>query len=353
VALKGGKTYVSQFRTDTGWVVDKMSYEQDAREWESATLGLAMFDEPPPRDKYGATVSRMRRGGKIGIFMTPLMQSAWIMDELVGEGNKCGVVYADLEDNCRTHGVRGTLDHQHIETMIEHMDPDEVEARVHGRAMHLSNVILGKSFDRTRHMIDDDVSAPEGAQWFHVVDPARGKPWAMAWGWVDRAGNHVFDREYPEEDWVRTRETSMALKDYADLIRRVDSGHTAWRILDRHFGNSRNDYGTTLKMDLEDKFGLEFMDSYNCDNEVETGIVKVKELLRGDTLGPRLKLKRRCRNIARSLERWDRDPLTWRPKENSIYKDHFDLVRYVAMANLEPYEARPFAPRAPAYAVGR
>jgi len=361
--IKGGLPYVSQYRTSTGFVVDKMSYEQDVKEWESATLGGAFFDEPPPKDKYGATVARMRKGGVIGMFMTPLTQSAWIMDELVdSHTQRCGIVYADMEDNCKVHGVRGHLEHEHIEQIIKNMDPDEVDARVHGKSMHLSSVILGKAFNRTAHVIPDDIKMPTGAQRFLVVDPARGKPWAMGWGWVDMRGRLVFDNEYPIEDWLKCRETRLSIKDYADIIRRdeAENGPVAFKIIDRHFANARNDYGTTLKQDLEEKFGLEFQDSYNCENEVEVGIQKVKDYLRYDntravdTLNfPLMAVKARCKNTMRALERWERDPVSLKPNALSPYKDHFDVVRYGCMAGLQVDSPVFFEARKPIYALGR
>lgn len=361
--VKGGLPYVSQYKTDNGWMIDKMSYEQDTKEWESATLGGAFFDEPPPRDKYMASVARMRKGGIIGIFMTPLTQSAWIMDELVdSHSNKAGLVYADMEDNCKVHGVRGTLEHHHIEKMVENMDPDEIDARVHGKSMHLSSVILGKSFKRSFHVIDDKTPMPAGAQRFLVVDPARGKPWAMGWGWIDLRGRLTFTDEYPETDWLKCRETNLGINDYANIIRQDEfrNGPVAYKIIDRHFANSRNDYGTTLKQDLEEKFGIEFQDSYNCENEVEVGIQKVKDYLRFDdskpmdsTNFPLLQVKAKCRNIIRALERWEREPATLQPNKLSPYKDHFDVVRYGCMAGLQVDSPVYFPDRKPIYALGR
>ena len=361
--IKGGLPYVSQYKTDNGWVIDKMSYEQETKEWESATLGGVFFDEPPPKDKYMASVARMRKGGLIGIFMTPLTQSAWIMDDLVDtHDNRSGLVYADMEDNCKEHGVRGTLDHKHIEKMIASFDPDELEARVHGKAMHLARVILGKSFKRSHHVIDDSVQMPAGAQRFLVVDPARGKPWAMIWGWVDLRGRVVIDSEYPLEDWSRCRETKLGIKDYADIIRQEEltNGAVAYKILDRHFGNARNDYGTTLKQDLEYKFGLEFQDSYNCENEIEVGIQKMKDYMRFDETKPLdsvnfplFQIKERCKNTMRALERWSRDPMTLMPDRLSPYKDHFDCVRYLTMAGLQVDSPLFMPERKPIYALGR
>ena len=41
---KGNKKFESQWKTDTGWNFDIMTYEQDAMEFEGVTLGWAWFD---------------------------------------------------------------------------------------------------------------------------------------------------------------------------------------------------------------------------------------------------------------------------------------------------------------------
>ena len=184
----------------------------------------------------------------------------------------------------------------------------------------------------------------------------------MGWGWIDLRGRLTFDTEYPVVDWLKCRETNLGIGDYANIIRQDEfrNGPVAYKIIDRHFANSRNDYGTTLKQDLENKFGIEFQDSYNCENEVEVGIQKVKDYLRFDddkpmdsTNFPLLQVKARCRNIVRALERWEREPSTLQPNKLSPYKDHFDVVRYGCMAGLQ-VDSPVFVPeRKPIYALGR
>lgn len=359
-AHKSGKQYITHYKTDAGFLIDKMTYEQEPEEFEGVNLGAVVFSEPPPENIYDRCVSRLRRGGVILVVMTPLTSAAWIQDRLL-DHKDVTVVTGDIEANCREHGVRGQLNHSDIERMMAQWRPEEIEARVHGRFTHLSNVILGTAFNRQWHVIEDQTEPGPGCQWFHVLDPARGKPWAMAWGWVDPRGQLTFDREYPLETWTECRESSLTIKDYAGIIRVMDGNNPIeWRIIDRHFANARNDYGTTLKRDLAEKFGLEFQDSYACEEEVETGITKVKDYLGFNTKMPidslnfpRIRVKARCRNIIRSLERWDRDPENLQPKKLSPYKDHWDLVRYVCMANLEVWAPRPYVQRSPAYVPGR
>ena len=103
-SYKRGKNF------ESWWLAEKhkfdlMSYEQDVKEFESATLGWAWFDEPPPQAIFKATVARMRRGGIIFITATPLTGSAWLYDHIVayqagGNKEQRDFVFADVEDNC-------------------------------------------------------------------------------------------------------------------------------------------------------------------------------------------------------------------------------------------------------------
>lgn len=80
---KKSKNYEYSWVTDTGFSWDILSYEQDPKEFESATLGFAIFDEPPPYSIFKATVARMRLGGIIIVVFTPLIGSAYFYDEIV------------------------------------------------------------------------------------------------------------------------------------------------------------------------------------------------------------------------------------------------------------------------------
>lgn len=345
---KDGKLYISRYNIDNGWLLDKMSFDQEKKEWESATLGLAVFDEPPPEAIWSATVARMRKGGLILFFLTPLGNSAWIQDKLIDtHSEKTFTVFADIEKNCKTHGVRGQLEHAHIEAILDELkrtNIDEYEARANGKFVHMSNVILGSSFSREHHIVSDELKAPHGSQWGMVVDPASGKPWAIAYYWVDARGQIVFDREYPLEDFTQVKESNNTIFNYRDIIKIMDEGNEIhWRIIDRRYANQKDGYGNTLKGDLYDKFNIDFMNSYDCGEEIDTGIQKMKDYLAFnrnlpiDTVNfPKLLVKERCKNIIKSLERWSRDPITLQPDRRSPYKDHFDLVRYVVMSEPKP-----------------
>ena len=343
-ADKKGKQYPCEFAAGD-WIADVMSYEQSEAEFEGATVGLFIFNEPPPENIFNACAARMKFGGKILMPMTPLTGAAWIYDRLVANDGEQGirVVYGDTEDNCVVHGINGVIPHEAIQALADSCDPDDREARLHGRFMHLAGQIY-KGFSRPVHAFALDVPLVDflsGKDIYQVVDPAIGKPLAAIWAAVDATGAiQVYD-EYPREEFQGMKDSNLTVKDYAEMFKTREEGRAIQtRILDRHFGNARRTLGgMTLRQEFGE-FGINFVDSYSIADlsaEVETGILKVKDLIRYNSAQPldglnrpRLTIADTCKNTIHSFERWGRDEKTGKPK--SEYKDFADCVRYLAMA---------------------
>jgi len=216
---KAGKTYESQWKTSTGFEFDLMSNEQDAKEFESVDLGWAWFDEPPRWDVFKATVARMRRGGMIFMTLTPLMHSAWIKDELVDKAKDKSVAYvtADVEANCKQHGVRGILEHKDIDRMIAQYDADEKLARIEGKFGHLIGLIF-KMFERNIHVIEPfDINHREFSV-YHALDPHPRVEDAGMWLGVDKKGTkYVVDELFVKVD--SDRELAFQIKQKNDKYR--------------------------------------------------------------------------------------------------------------------------------------
>ena len=339
-ASKGGKTYFSHYRAN-GFYIDVMSSEQAVKEFEGHTLGAVLFDEPPVRSIWNASVARLRMGGLALVFMTPLTEAGWFFDEVVPRHSQ-HVVYGDIEENCKQHGIRGQLEHSNIERMIAEMDPDEVEARAHGKAMYLRGLIW-KTFDPRVHVAKGPIAVPSNADVWQIVDPAGlGKPFAVGYGFPDSDGTLYQFAEWPSEDFYRMPEPAMGVKDYAALFRRLEQGwNVRKRILDRHFGVVRNLYTKRTLFEEFDAEGIHFEPSYTGgqnEEEVEAGILKVREYLAynpsKDIDGinkPHYIVSPECKNTIKAFQRWSRDPKTMKPQE--AYKDFADVVRYWAMGN--------------------
>lgn len=346
-AEKKGKQYKSLYTTDTGWVIDVMSYGQDKTEWESATLGLCLFDEPPPREIFTATVARMRLGGMILIHMTALSDAGWIFDELIANdkklidnNKKVTVVYSDVEDACLEHGVRGFLEHNRIETMLSFYDAEEREARKSGRPTHLAGRIYN-NFDESIHVIDDREIPVEWRR-IQIIDPHDAIPFAMGWAAIDNIGDIYIYDEYPDSPFEDIKNTDLTFKDYATIIRSKEGRQRiSHRLVDPNFGNKRyGNSGETLIEEM-DKFGLELDGKIN--DSLEIGHHLVREWLQYDTKRPRniinkpkLFILRRCRNHWVSMLRYGRksgkvDILRDNLRLTETYKHYCDIIRYLIM----------------------
>ena len=211
-ARKAGKNYESEWTTETGWKWDIMSYDQDPKEFEGPTLGFAWFDEPPPEAIFKATVARMRKGGVIFITATPLTGSAWMYDHLVApkaressvKGQRA-YIQADVEAACKQHGVRGHLEHKHIQKMIGEYSEDEMQARVKGMFQHLVGLVF-KQFDRKIHVIPAFKISKKDYTVYEALDPHPRNPDMVNWMAVDKNGTKII----VDELWIKAKTSSLA-----------------------------------------------------------------------------------------------------------------------------------------------
>lgn len=341
---KGRYSYPSIFKTDTGWVLDMFSYDRHEREAAGPNIGLQAFNEPPPEALWKEAIARSRAGGMILGKMTSLQENAWVVDGIFNkaDGKAVRIRYGSSCENCKQHGTNGTLEHARIEQILAQYDPDEREARFTGRPLSMSGRIF-KSFDAAVHVAAEDFEPPkdEPISIGHIVDPAVGKPLAMVWRYVDLDGVVNYFDEYPDFEFHGAKDQNLGVPQYVDIIKAKEKGcHVETRILDRHYSNRRQTMGgKTLKQEFAEA-DLHFQDSYEMQEEVETGILKVKDYLRYDASKPidsinrpRIRISPRCKNLIAAFKLWARDPKNGKPKE--AYKDFMDLVRYDLMSEPE------------------
>jgi len=346
---KKGKQFDSEYVKDD-WIVDLMSYEQDVSEFESATLGVAVFDEPPPLRILYATIARMRRGGLIMIFMTPLDTGGEIIDDLTEketikvDGQDVGrvaVCYAEIEDACKEHGVRGFLEHKNIVQMLSLYDPDEVDARAKGKPTHLTGRIYS-DFEKKDPFVVEDFSIPEDWERACIVDPHDGIPFAISWVAIDRTGQLWVYDEFPFEDLETMHSTNLTIVDYARIMREKESRDIVRiRIIDPFFGNKRYaNSGKTIKQEFSD-LGFDFEDGDT--SGLDLGHKRVREYLKyqkafpvSGTNHPRFHIFERCRNHWRSFLRYKRKLLKSGEVRDKIvldetYKHFCDNIRHLVM----------------------
>ena len=346
-ARRKGKTFDSEFVTDSGWIIDLFSYDQDPSEMAGPSLGLVIFNEPPPEELYKEAIMRTRLGGLILGAATSLRENVWVVDGILGkaDGEKIRVCYSDIEDNCKQHSPngQGALEHEQIEKILSMYDEEEREARKTGKPLSLSGRIY-KSFDRSVHVAKEPITPPARASFYLAADPAIGKPFAIILAFVDPTGVLTIFREWPDFEFQGAKDPGFGVGQYVELIKRLEGGREMEaRILDRYFGNQRRSVGGLSLKEEFGEAGLDFMDSYSCrreESEVETGIFEVREWLDYDRTKPvdslnrpRLLISPECPNTIKAFERWSRDTDTGKPRE--AFKDFMDVVRYLVKANPE------------------
>jgi len=221
---KAGKHYDSVWTTDTGFEFDVMSYEQDVKEFESATLGWAWFDEPPPESIFKATVARMRKGGVIFISETPLY-AAWLYDHIIANPDKelaekgqRVYIEAEIEDACVEHGVRGHLKHANIERMIAEYTEDEKQARIYGKFQHLIGLRF-KAFSRNIHVVRPFEVNQRLYSVYHALDTHPRVNDAGTWIAVDNKGRKFVVDELWEKCQGGTEELAQRIKKKNELYR--------------------------------------------------------------------------------------------------------------------------------------
>ncbi len=350
-AYKKGKQYDSEFISGD-WVIDLLTYEQDVSQFEGANLSLILFNEPPPLKILYASIARLRRGGKILIFMTPLDVGGEIIEDLLEkesivvdgeEIGKVGIIYADIESACFEHGIRGYLKHKDIVQMTSFYDPQEKDAREKGRPVHLTGRIY-PSFQYKPPFVVDDFAIPEDWVRFNILDPHDGIPFALTWTAMSPDGHIWIYDEYPFEDLEKITSTNLNFVDYARIIREKEGrDKMAMRLIDPYFGNKTyGNTGKSVKQELSD-IGLDYVDGDT--SGLEVGHKRVREFLRYQAdkpvnviNQPRLHILNRCRNHWRSMLRYKRKILKTGEVRDRIvldetYKHFCDNIRHLLMRN--------------------
>jgi phage terminase large subunit-like protein len=348
-ARRKGKQFDSEYMIDD-WVIDIMSFEQDASQFESATLGIMIFDEPPPMKILFASLARMRKGGIILIFMTPLDTGGEIIEDLTSkedieyEGETIGKVvikYAGIEENCKQHGVRGQLEHKDIEKMLNFYDADERDARAKGKPVHLIGRIYPDFEDKDPYVVDDFIIPEEWAR-VCILDPHNAIPYAFSWAAIDPTGQVWIYDEFPGEDLEKMHVSNLTIPDYARLIGEKEGrDKIKLRLADPYFANVRYaNTGKTVKEEFAD-LGLDFE---NGDTSgLDVGHKKVREYMKyqkafpvSPSNHPKLHVFKSCRNHWRSLMRYKRKiSKTGEVKDKIVidetYKHFCDNIRHLLM----------------------
>jgi phage terminase large subunit-like protein len=250
---KAGKEFWSKWkmRDDKGNVVfewDLMTYEQDPKQFESANLGIVIFDEPPPFSIYTASIARLKQGGICLIFATPLgsnIGSAWLYQNIVSDPNRKDndffYMTASKEDACLEHGVRGFLPHEQIEREMKQYPEEEILPRIFGEFSQVKGRVI-KEYDEKIHVLDQifDVNKEDYAV-VQLWDTHARVNEAIMWVAINRSGTAFI----VDELWI-----DAGLDEIVAKIKEIDS---RYRIVKRLIDPSA--FNVDKRIELTGKYG--------------------------------------------------------------------------------------------------
>lgn len=354
------KPYYCDYRVpETEATLECMTYEQDVREFEGATLNLILFDEPPPMPIWNANVSRLRRGGYIYMFMTPLTQAGWILDMLrsgnvpishkeifkednpppipVPEHKGSGIYYArewkavvcSQDENSVEKGIRGILTMEQIKAMERDTDKSERLARRKGHFLHLSGLIFK----------DFRAEVPEGAEgndvWCHIFDHDKYFPKErrfVRWeNWMVSIGTDTHPVKPFYTLILRTDEKDNWYAYDEIIVSGVDETVEAVKAKYEELGRTEEEWmiepqaaqvGAVSKESLLSAFRDKNVWVRQWAKGQAPRIDAIREALRYDPARnrPRLLISDRCRRLIWELQRWCYDEKTGKPakKDNDM-----------------------------------
>jgi phage terminase large subunit-like protein len=180
-----------------GSILDLKSHDQDLKVFEGSDYDYLWCDEPPPEPAFKALFRGLTdRGGTATITGTPITQP-WIHDlyqkAKLDKTNMYWAEFVDTADNVINIGEGNSeLGEKRIREFADLLDPEEREARIKGRFLHLQGLIF-KAWDRNLHLIKPFDWPADWPIWISI-DPHPRKPWAVSWIGMTPSGNKILLR---------------------------------------------------------------------------------------------------------------------------------------------------------------
>lgn len=364
---KNGLDYFSRLTTDNHWTGSFKTYEQAVSQFESDKIGVLIFDEPPPKEIFKACMARLTFGGVVMMVMTPLTKSAWVADDLLPQATPEGgvyVFYADVEQNCKQHGIRGRLDHDYIHNfLIKQYDEDELAARVEGKFTHLSGLVFkGLRVEIHHPTIPDEMKFGQNDyRIIQVFDPHDAYPPFSVWYAIDRYYHVQAVDEYPRltesggQFFHQIKGYNKTTKENCMEFWRIEkengwNGKDIIRVIDPNFGNQMKQTVGLKLHQFYAKCGREIGYPYlkyraNVNDSIEDGHALIRDWLKPTPDGEaRFTITNRCPNLWYHFTHYTWKTRTGKKLEQDgvgevvaeRFKAGIDVTRYLFMAMRAP-----------------
>lgn len=336
ISIKGGISSIYVYTRD-----------QDPARLEGVTVKRVHLDEPNSRAHTIALIRGLQKTrGKLTMTMTPISEP-WIFEEYYNKAGNLGGSRKDIfavtafpEENLMSKG--GFLDDESVQRFRESLTEEEIEARVHGRWMHLMGRVY-KEFDDTIHIVDELPCPLEECRVILSIDPHDRIPFAMTWTAITPWNDLYVFKEWPETPFEFFKTTQATYKDYFVIIQ--GGPDTNFIVMDPNFGRKRQAVsGLTVSEELS--LGIRRGVFTNIIDDLQAGHNLVRNLLSYDKSkeisnlnAPKLHVLRGCRNVITAFrnyvwEEWSgkiSDGKSPKNKPRERYKHFMDCVRYTAM----------------------
>lgn len=324
--------------------IDIMTHEQDDDQFEGWSGHWAWFDEPPPREKWVATMRGLiDLKGRCWLTLTP-MNEPWMYDEFITKQNP-DVFFINVD---QTENPYITKEEQ--EAFLRILTEDEKEARLHGNFRHLSGLIY-KEFNPAIHLLAQG-SIKIDKRWpvYFVLDPADRRPHHAIWARVDPFGTIYIIDELVFKGSIKDTSKVILMKELSLDINPND----VIRILDPNKGETANAMSEVQGITLKEEFArhaVYFTTKVN--DKIDLGHLLVSERLYynktiplSSTNHPKLFfIKETTKECIKQLQTyvWDdwrgagKDSKSQKEKPKDINKDMPDCIRYLVVYNPQFY----------------
>jgi len=356
---KQGYDYDSAYSLPNGFILSVRTYDQPRKLHESANLGAVFFNEPGEDDsvwkQYGA---RLRGHGFRALFGTVWNESGYWIEEEIVENPEARYCFGDIHDCCKDHYDDGHMSHREVEATIADYPEDQREARQTGRFKGMTPHVF--SITPEVHFFDIDELLKDMPDFFTestayaALDPHPLKPWCYIVGRIHSNGNWYIVDEWPKRPYHKIGQDHSGIGEFVATINEMDEANCVReRVIDRKGSaqNIRKEYGsTTVRNQLEDDFGLHFIDG-NTNVEGEIGGVSIlKTLLRYrtedpvDTFNhPKIYIARSCWNSCYQLQNCLKKRSIQNPSfySEDIDQKFFDFPRTLMYLVMAGFRYRP------------
>ncbi len=304
-----------------GSTVEFMSYDQEVDKFESASRHWIHHDEEPPRGIYIANKMRLLdTRGDMWFTMTPQHGLTWVYDEIYEQAGVNPNIQIWLFDSLKNP----YLNKDEINEIIKGLDPQEVEARIHGKFVQLSGLIY-KEYNPEKHYIP---TFPIPDHWVKIcsIDPHPRICTAVSYMAVASPQQFIMecrkhDISIPdnltmdgEDIYIVYDEiygmTNLLIKDICDLMKAKEGkDYIMYRLIDNAANTPDPIVGTNVREEFE-KHGIR---TILADKDVANRIWRVRGRLQVNSLY----VQRHCINTD-----WEFRHYAW--DEYKIGKDYKD-----------------------------